>query len=97
MALSFGLTSAIRARCASTIALEESYFDRMARASSLADFKVMSPPAAVAACAETTNDERAVAATAPASATVPRKSRRPILLSIFKSDPLMRLPFAARR
>jgi hypothetical protein len=82
MALSFGLTLAICSRCASTIALELSFLDRIAPASSLADFEVMSPLISEAASAEPINDVRPAVATAPASAIVPKKSRRPILLSI---------------
>ena len=82
MALSFGLTLAICSRCASTIALELSFLDRIAPASSLADFAVMSPLTSEAASAEPISDVRPAVATAPAIAIVPRKSRRPILLSI---------------
>src|SRR5712672_1696766 len=86
MALSFGLTLAIRSRCASTTALELNFFDRTASASSPADAEVMSSLFAAAASAELTNDVRPAAAAAPTNATVPRKSRRPILLLI--CDPI---------
>jgi len=52
MALIFGLTFAICSRCASTMALELSCLERIALASSPADFEVMSPPASDAASAE---------------------------------------------
>src|SRR6478672_12659893 len=92
MALSFGLTLAIRSRCASTIALELNFFDRIASASSLADAEVMPSLDTAAASAELINDVRPAAAAAPTSATVPRKSRRPILLLILRSN-----LFASRR
>jgi hypothetical protein len=53
----------------------------MAAASSLADAVVMLSLEDVAASAEVISDVRAAAA-APTSATVPKKSRRPILLLI---------------
>src|SRR4030088_3588769 len=85
MALSFGLTLAIRSRCASTTALELNFFDRTASASSPADDEVMSSLVAAAASAELINDVRPAAA-APTNATVPRKFRRPILMLI--CDPI---------
>jgi hypothetical protein len=63
--------------------LELSFPERIASASSLADFEMMSPFASGAASAEPINEVRAAAAAAPASATVVRKSRRPIFSLIY--------------
>src|SRR5947209_12303091 len=82
MALSFGLTLAIRSRCASTTALELSRLERIASASSPAEAEVMLSPASLAAIAGLTSEPRPATAAAPTSAAVPKKSRRPILLSI---------------
>jgi len=62
--------------------LELHFFDRIASASSLAEDEVISSLDAVAASAGLINDVRPAAAAAPASATAPRKSRRPISLLI---------------
>jgi hypothetical protein len=61
------------------MALELSCFERMALASSLADFEVMSALISDAASAEPISEVWPAAAAAPASAAVLRKSRRPIL------------------
>ena len=86
MALSFGLTAAMRSRCASTISFEESFLDRIAAASSLADDWVIGLTDCAAAPAELANKPDPAAAAAPASATEPKKSRRAIFSLMWISN-----------
>src|ERR1700744_3770559 len=78
MALSFGLTSLMRARCASMISRDESFFERLASASSLAEDVTIGFVVSAAACAGAAMKFCPVAAAAPTKATEPKKSRRAI-------------------
>jgi hypothetical protein len=77
--LSFGLTAAIRSRCASTTSFDESFFERIASASSLADDVMIGLVVSAAAFAGEVMKFCPAAAAAPTRATEPRKSRRAIL------------------
>jgi hypothetical protein len=95
MALSLGLTAAIRSRCASTISFEVSFFDRIADASSLAEEEMIGFSVLPAALTGVAMKFDPTAAAAPASATEPKKSRRAILSLI--ENPILCCPAWTRR
>jgi hypothetical protein len=90
MALSLVLTAAIRSRCASTISFELSFFERIAKASSLAEDEMIGFSVLPTAFAGVAMKFGPTAAAAPASATEPKKSRRAILSLI--ENPILCCP-----